>query len=331
MRAGFRERSAVSQREPVAGLFVGLTTLDTVYRVERIPRSDEKVVAQEFFVGAGGPATNAAVTFRHLGGRARLVSAVGDGPIADIVRSDLAELGVDHNDISPPGGTVPVSAVLVTAATGERAVISAHRVESGQPSDPSSSHDVRVAGMIDDVQVVLLDGHRLNVAYDVISGRDVVMDRDVVMGRGIVTSRTGGRPPIVLDGGSWKDGTEKILPLVDVVVCSASFRPPGISNRGDVLRYLVESGPSFAAMTDGSRPIGWVSPDGSGSVTPPVVKVRDTLGAGDVFHGAFAWEIARTGVSTERCVTALRVASRLAATSVEYFGPRSWMNAPSSR
>ncbi|WP_276971814.1 hypothetical protein [Ferrimicrobium acidiphilum] len=51
-----------------SGLFVGLATLDVVGYVDRRPDVDEKVEAADMWTGAGGPATNAAVTFRTLGG-----------------------------------------------------------------------------------------------------------------------------------------------------------------------------------------------------------------------------------------------------------------------
>ncbi|MEM6869477.1 MAG: sugar kinase, partial [Cyanobacteria bacterium P01_C01_bin.121] len=41
------------------GLFVGMTTLDCIYRAEHPPTANEKVVAQKSLMVAGGPATNA--------------------------------------------------------------------------------------------------------------------------------------------------------------------------------------------------------------------------------------------------------------------------------
>ena len=63
-----------------AGLFVGLVTLDLVQRVDKAPGPNEKVVAFAADIAAGGPATNAAVTFAALGGRATLVTSRGPVP-----------------------------------------------------------------------------------------------------------------------------------------------------------------------------------------------------------------------------------------------------------
>ena len=62
------------------GLFVGLTTLDCIYQVSRLPASDEKMVAEACLLVAGGPATNAAIAFAALGNRATLVAALGQHP-----------------------------------------------------------------------------------------------------------------------------------------------------------------------------------------------------------------------------------------------------------
>ena len=57
------------------GIFVGLSTVDIVYRVDEFPLANRKIAAQSQDVFAGGPATNAALAFSHLGGDATLVAS----------------------------------------------------------------------------------------------------------------------------------------------------------------------------------------------------------------------------------------------------------------
>ena len=45
-----------------SGLFVGLITLDLIYLADSPPKNNQKLVATDYTVAAGGPATNAAVT-----------------------------------------------------------------------------------------------------------------------------------------------------------------------------------------------------------------------------------------------------------------------------
>ena len=58
-----------------------------------------------------------------------------------------------------------------------------------------------------------------------------------------------------------------------------------------------------------------------GSIDVPTVKIIDSLGAGDIFHGAFCHFIL-----FKSFVEALTQASLIAAASCQAFGTRRWMN-----
>jgi sugar/nucleoside kinase (ribokinase family) len=181
---------------------------------------------------------------------------------------------------------------------------------------------------------VLVDGHQLGVAIEVLgmAGRPTGGSaREHAEGRAR-------RPTVVFDGGSWKPGTERLLAHVDAAVCGSAFRPPSLGDGvgdgddvdvDDVLRYLLAHGPSFAAVTDGAGPIRWADAHGGGRIHPPAVRAVDTLGAGDVLHGAFAWSLARQPRrTTASMVASLAAAARVAARSVESFGTREWLRRP---
>ncbi|MGD0580143.1 MAG: PfkB family carbohydrate kinase, partial [Bryobacteraceae bacterium] len=121
--------------------------------------------------------------------------------------------------------------------------------------------------------------------------------------------------------GSWKPRTEDLLPYVSVAICSANFLPPGYTNTDDVVEYLVASGVTQVAVSHGDRPI--LVRDGSGASSIPVRGIRpvDTLGAGDVLHGAFCFAFAH-GLSFR---ASLVWAAEIATISCEYLGARSWI------
>ena len=75
-------------------IFVGLSTMDIVYDVEEFPHANSKVAAlsQELYIG--GPATNAAIAFAHLGGKATLVTAVGRHPLAGAIKAEIEQHSV---------------------------------------------------------------------------------------------------------------------------------------------------------------------------------------------------------------------------------------------
>jgi len=279
----------------------GLVTLDVLQVVDRLPAPDEKIVATELAVGFGGPAANAAATAVALGVRTRLVTALGSGAVADLVRSGLLDAGVELVDLLDGApGTPAVSTVLVTRATGERAVVSVNATGTGDLSAPAR-------GLADDVltgaSVLLLDGHHLGAA--------VALARRA-RSAGVV---------VVLDGGSWKPGLDELLALVDHAVLSDDFALP--DGRGD-LEAVAALGPRVVARSAGSGPARYLLADGTqGAIVPPAVPIDaivDTLGAGDVLHGAYCAVLARGGSPVE----ALERAVATATESIRHRGARSW-------
>ena len=321
----------------VVVLCCGLTTLDVIQEVDAVPAPNEKAVARALTVTFGGPAANAAATAVALGARARLVTSIGSGPVADLVRAELATAGVEVVDLAAGSGAAPaVSTVLVTASTGQRAVVSVNATRSGElPTVP--------AGVLDGVGVVLVDGHHLASALEVARSARAV---------GV---------PVVHDGGSWKPGLERLLALVDHAIVSADFRVPAgelpadgsaadgsatdgaaidgaetgrasarVDPRERILREVASFGPLVVARSDGAGPLLVLEPRASAavrSVTVPVDPARrvvDTVGAGDVLHGAYAAFLGGTCGAVDPVVLLARAAG-VASESVHFAGARGWV------
>jgi len=283
----------------------GLVTLDVVQVVDRLPRADEKVVARSLAATFGGPAANAAATAVALGVPTRLVAAVGSGALADVVRGELAACGVGLVDVAGAvdgAGQPAVSTVLVTHGTGERAVVSTN---ASGVADHGADLDVgRLVGDVGPGDVLLLDGHLPGVAL-------AVARRAREQGCAVV-----------LDGGSWKADAPEMIGLCDAVVVSADFRPPGAESR-DVLDAVAALGPRFVARTGGARPVEVIEAGERYAVAVPTpARVVDTLGAGDVVHGAFAARVAGGRSWREALEDAVVVATR----SVEHAGARGWIH-----
>ena len=287
------------------GLFVGLVTLDLIYLTQGPPQANQKLVAEDTTIAAGGPATNAAVTFSHLGGQSTLLTALGAHAMTGLIRADLNQWDVAIADLMPTyPHSPPVSSIIVTAATGERAIVSlnAQRVQADREQIPAQS--------LDDVEIVLIDGHQLNV------------------GAAIAQQAQAQGIPVVLDGGSWKSGLEQVLPYVDYAICSADFYPPGCQTTKAVVAYLQEAitsnhatdSPLQIAITQGHEPILYFCGLGQGRVEVPQIQPVDTLGAGDIFHGAFCHFILQSDFAQ-----ALSQAGRIATHACQSFGTRSWL------
>jgi len=279
------------------GLFVGLATLDLVQRVPQRPGVNEKVVAQRSDIAAGGPAAVAAVTFGALGGRSVLLSALGPGPVARLAAAELDRTGVHIVDAWSAGTDLSISAITVVDDTGQRSVVSrnAEDLTAVPPAD--------LLALVGDADVVLIDGHHPELAVAAARAAQAV---------GI---------PVVLDCGSPKPVYAELVPLADAVVCSACFVAD--ADRSDAAAAtLLADGARLVAMTAGAAPVRWWTRQDSGVLMVPWVAVRDTVGAGDVLHGAVAFARARGVTDPERV---LRFGIAVAALRVQHVGPRAWL------
>jgi sugar/nucleoside kinase (ribokinase family) len=282
------------------GLFVGLTTLDCLYQADHPPTANEKVVAHKSLLVAGGPATNAAVAFAQLGGtqgnQAVLATVLGKHPLTTLLREDLQEYGVTLTDLDPERlSPPPVSSIVVTQATGERAVVASNA------GDRQAAIAQIPPDILKGVDILLIDGHQMAV------------------GARIAQWAKAQNIPVVVDAGSWKPGFETVLALADTVVASANFSPPDCANAKEVFAYLKALKVPQRVITRGAEPILYQAADSSGEIEIPQVRAVDTLGAGDIFHGAFC-HFSITHEFTE----ALLKASRSASFACQYWGTRDW-------
>jgi sugar/nucleoside kinase (ribokinase family) len=244
----------------------------------------------------------------------RLVAPFGCSSAQPIVAGALREAGVQwHDPVAQLDHPSPISSVLVTEATGERAVISG----GGPPGvDRISLSRNRIDRLLAEVGVVLVDGHVLPVAVPIAAAA-----RD----RGI---------PVLLDAGSHKPGLEALVDHVDLAIASADFRAPDGQN---TLDWLLDHGVGYVARSAGPDPVEVRINERVAStgrrrpayrIVVPHVRVVDTLGAGDVLHGAAAHAVARLGLSPATLPRILRYAVRVAAHSCRYPGVLGWTGDP---
>ncbi len=280
------------------GLFVGLVTLDLIYLADFPPSNNQKIVASDYSVTAGGPATNAAVAFRHLGNEAVVLGVVGSHPVTQLIKGDLAFYRVAIADLNPSTTQAPpVSSIIVTETTGERAVVSINAVQT------QATIEAIPEEILSNVNVVLIDGHQMAVSKAI---SQMAKLRNI---------------PVIIDGGSWKPGFDEILPFVDYAICSANFYPPECHTIEDVFAYLHGAGIPHIAITQGEKPLQYSTGDKISVLEVPNIQPIDTLGAGDIFHGAFCHYILQ-----ENFPTALSLSAKIASFSCQFFGTRHWMS-----
>lgn len=274
--------------------FVGMTTIDIVQVADEFPQRDQKGWARHAYVDVGGPAANAAITAATLGSRSVLHSAFGAGSMGALVDGlfeSFAVRRVGHDNRND----LPVSSIWVSTSTGERMLLSTAAAFAGPHLDQVE---------LGDLSALLVDGFYPDLAR---AAALEAVERSV---------------PIVLDCGTWREVFDELLPLASVAIVSEQFELPG-STAGTpegitadmVDRYALD----MAAVSRGGEPIVWATPIDRGELAVPSVEALDTLGAGDVLHGAFMHFAYGRNLDH---LAALESAAVVASESCRYFGTR---------
>lgn len=279
------------------GIFLGLATADIVYYVPHHLERNQKLKAERQLAYAGGPATNAAVTFAAFGNESTLLTGLGQHPLAHVAKLDLADHKVRLIDCTDQPRRPPIlSAIIVDLSNGERSVVYSNTDLRKLRSDAINDNTLEYA------DILMLDGYYLPQAIQ------------------LATLAKNLNIPVVLDGGSWKEGLENLLPLVDYAICSNAFLPPGSTNQDTLFDFLRGHGIVNIAITRDGRPIVAHSQGQISNVSVMPVKTVDTLGAGDIFHGAFCHYILEYDF-----LLSLERAGEVASLSCTSLGTRAWI------
>ncbi len=283
---------------PARVLCAGITVHDHVFKLDHFPPPGAKKRAQDFAAVGGGCAANAAVAVARLGGEAALASPLGGPPgsdrIGDWILEDLAREGVDCRHVVRVDGAVsPISAILVDAS-GERLIVNHRdeRLSTARVGDPDAA--------LDGFDALLVDNRFAAFVLPLC---------DAARRRGL---------PVVLDGDRPSTASDALLTACSHLVFAADGLR-ATAQRDDLeqaLRLIAAGTDAFSAVTDGERGVLWLEGDALRTMPAISVPAVDTLGAGDVFHGAFVLALAEG----RREVDALAFATAAAAVKCTRFG-----------
>ncbi len=267
------DSASAAGRKP-AILCAGIIVLDEVFQVESFPPPDGKVQAKRFFVVNGGCAANAAVAIARLGGRAALAGPLG-GPPGEDGNGDrvLAALAREHVDCSGcqrvPGMATAQSAIFIDAR-GDRMIVTYRdaRIAATTPTDP--------AGLVASADALLADNRFPDFVQPICAA---------ARQRGMI---------VVLDADRPTQASDELFRIATHVVFSSEClrATAGLDDLGAALSRIAGETRAFLAVTDGPDDVLWL--EGRTLRRSPVFAVAavDTLGAGDVFHGAFTLALA---------------------------------------
>ncbi|MFC7396407.1 PfkB family carbohydrate kinase [Chelatococcus sp. GCM10030263] len=273
---------------------VGIAVLDKIFGVPDIPSQPIKIFAKSYGEIGGGPAATGSVAIARLGGRAELWARVGDDAVGMRIIEELAEWGVKPRVRRVPNAKSSVSGVLIDDR-GERLIISF----SDDALDPDASW--LPLGEISRADAVLADTRWPDGAEAVLKA-----------------ARNAGVPSVLDADLAPEEVAQRLAPLADYVIFSAPALArfagrPDAADPADALAVAQGRCSGTVGVTVGAEGFRWLEAGELRHAPAPSVTVIDTLGAGDVFHGAFALAIAE-GASVAEAARFANMAAALKCT-----------------
>ncbi len=277
---------------------IGHTAVDHIYRISDFPSRPTKVRALKRIEDGGGSAANAAVAIARLGGQVQLWSRVGQDEAGQKALALLEQAGVGTVNVLKHATSRTSNSVVIVDRRGERLVVSERDDAMPESPDWLPFSDIRTASVVtsdSSWREATLAAFRSAAAAKV----STILDIDVAAG---------------LPSREMLQFTSHAISSAEAIVGTTSSN--GLKDR---LGELQARGARHAGVTLGRQGYRWLAEDGSDYHQHAFeVEPVDTTGAGDAFHGAFAWGI-NCGLDDAECA---RLASAVAALKCRRLGAR---------
>lgn len=279
-------------------IVVGHAALDRVYRIEAFPPKPTKIRSLEHVESGGGMGANAAAAIARLGGAVELWARTGGDDVGVKIRDFLKAEGVNIDHVRAHEGARSATAAIIVDHSGERLIVSERDhamplTADWLPLDRIASSAVVVSDLNwkEGTRAAFRRARSLNVP--------TLLDADV---------DSAALPSEILDD-------------TDFAIFSSSGLRQYVDGPTDEARLakVVARGVRHAGVTLGQGGYRWLNDKGgSGYQGIFEMDVIDTTGAGDAFHGAFAWALAHRYGEAE-CA---RIAAAVAALKCRKLGSR---------
>lgn len=254
-------------RIQVIGL--GQACFDYLGRIPSYPPEDAKVELMDLHMQCGGPASTALVTLSRLGVSTSFLGSISDDPFGREILKGLKEERVDTSFLKiTPGHISQFAFIAITESTGIRNIF--WRRGSAPQLEP---HDVDLS-LFRNARILHLDSLMTDAAIEAAKqGKKMGLK-------------------VVLDAGTMRKGSRKLISLVDVLIAAETFTEPLLgpgATPEDSIKALEKLCGGEIVITRGSE--GSVGSFHGETVFQKAypVKAVDTTGAGDVYHGAYVY------------------------------------------
>lgn len=281
---------------------LGVSTVDLFLVVDELPGTELVQKAHASSMDGGGPVATAMVAAARLGGRAAMLDRIGDDGFGTFIMERFRAEGVDTTGIVVERGKdSSMASILVRERDGARAITFA----------PGNAGDLAPAQLPGDTirasRILHLNGRHWEASFE---AARIARDAGVA---------------VSFDGGAHRflPAHRDLLPLVDICIVAEEYAAAFAGNPDPdaAAEAILAAGPRIVAITRGTA--GSLVRARSGErfrqEAYRVGRVVDTTGAGDAYHGAFLFGLAR-GFSLERCA---RLAGAAGALNTRALGGRS--------
>ncbi len=301
---GRREGTQIApgEREPTYDVIgLGCCCWDYLGIVPHYPALDDKVAISELAMQGGGQAGTGIAAVARLGGHAAIVGRVGEDEFGRHIRQAFLDEGVDDRYLmTVPGAVSQWAFIAVDESTGKRTIFYIHGTKGKFAPEDLARDEIL------DCRCLLIDGHHNEAALAVANW---------AWEAGV---------PLVLDLERPQAEDAQLLALASHPVIPEHFAIEFTGERrtASAAQAILDLGPEAVVITMGAS--GAISCTSEGVIEQPAFdmgEIVDTTGAGDVFHGAFAYGIA-LGFPLERN---LAFASAVAALKCTKLGGRAGM------
>jgi sugar/nucleoside kinase (ribokinase family) len=276
-------------RQPVVAM-IGMATIDHLYVLEDYPEADSVSPALEYHTVVGGAAGRGAIAAKRLGAATRLLAACGTGVHAQLLMAHLEAEGVECTWVAYDQPSQH-SAVIVARGNATRTII-------WLPQPMADARMIeRLPEFLEGVDVALLDSTDEALATAAL---------DECEKWGVTT---------VIDTGSGRPWTGSLLDRADHVIAPEKYvlKETGHPAEQAAVELWGDSRHVVVGVTQGRR--GGVFTTGKGAESlgrwdPAPVTAVDACGAGDTFHGAYTWAVAK-GLPPAECLDIARWSAAL--------------------
>ena len=280
-------------------LGIGIVTVDDLIYLDHYPAPDSKMPVRASQRQGGGLTGTALVAAARIGARTAFFGVLGEDELSTFTLAEFAREGVDCSAVLRRGDASPLhSTIIIDQSNGQRVIL--------------FSTDINNIPRPEEITAELVSRGRV-LLTDYVAGLSGVKAARLARAQGIPVVTDIERRPI--------PGVDELLVLTDHLIISRDLacRLTGEAEAEQAVEAMAKTPRQVTVVTAGALGCWYCLGDGAAIHVPALqVKVVDTTGCGDVFHGAYAASLAR-GESIPRSI---QIATVTAGIKASYPGGR---------